>query len=245
MAPKTKLCLGCNQQFEGRPNAKACSSKCRKRIFRAKQAISREVNKLAELRAEIHDDLRNSLQSPQLAPVLAAEDLGGDGTTSLSTDNLLPNLNGLNRSEAVVSWPASNQQPKLAFPDQTIIKPSVPAPAAAQPPPQPTVQPESTILSLENRPDSAPAPTSLFAMSPASSPSAPVSTPTLPPLRGLSSEGIKLKLLPQLRRAPFSAALAALMLVVVMTGVFASSKLFNQPPKSTPVAATHTNQPLH
>jgi len=53
MAPKTKLCLGCNQQFEGRPNAKACSSKCRKRIFRAKQAISREVNKLAELRADL------------------------------------------------------------------------------------------------------------------------------------------------------------------------------------------------
>ena len=65
MVLQTKLCAGCDQQFAGRPNAKVCSSRCRKRIFRAKQAIRHEVDKLSELKAQIKNVLKRPANSWQ------------------------------------------------------------------------------------------------------------------------------------------------------------------------------------
>jgi len=41
---KTKNCIVCRQPFSGRPNAKTCSARCRKRLQRAKSLLSREIH---------------------------------------------------------------------------------------------------------------------------------------------------------------------------------------------------------
>ena len=119
--------------------------------------------------------------------------------------------------------------------------------------PSPVPAGEPTILSLETKAgqSAAPAPSisALATASPVvSTPAIPsISPPASPPTFNFPappSFDLRNRLLPLVRRAPFSAALAALMLVVIISGVFASSKLFNQPSKSTPVASTLTDESL-
>ncbi len=95
MSPLSKICPGCNNPFEGRPNAKACSPRCRKRIFRAKQALNQEVEKLAELRGQMEDGLKTSLGLQVLAPAMA--EASSDDYIDVTEDSL-PEVGGLGRS---------------------------------------------------------------------------------------------------------------------------------------------------
>ncbi|MGA3150756.1 MAG: hypothetical protein ABSD10_04120, partial [Candidatus Saccharimonadales bacterium] len=43
---KTRTCVVCNQPFKGRPNAKTCSERCRKRLQRAKTLLAHKQAKI-------------------------------------------------------------------------------------------------------------------------------------------------------------------------------------------------------
>src|SRR3989338_1518297 len=114
MALQNKICVGCNKQFEGRPNAKACSSKCRKRFFRARQAIAQEVEKLAQLRDEIKQDIHGSLALPALAPAEAEETVSDyEPDDDLNSQPEL--LDSLDSSEAVIA-PAGLDESQVSAP---------------------------------------------------------------------------------------------------------------------------------
>jgi len=145
MSPPTRLCPGCNNPFAGRPNARVCSSRCRKRIFRAKQSLQHEVQKLAELRQSAIADIQNSLVPRQLA-TLAAEtpsDFGDDTSLGLSAFDSFES-----------SFADAGSMPTPVHPVGHIIRPQpAPLPVAQPVRPQPQMLPE--IKSLETRPTAA------------------------------------------------------------------------------------------
>ncbi|MBI2008846.1 hypothetical protein HYS84_00355 [Candidatus Saccharibacteria bacterium] len=145
MALQNKICVGCSKQFEGRPNAKACSSKCRKRFFRARQAVKQEVEKLAELRDEIKQDIHGSLSLPQLAPAVADE-VAEDSELESPTDNQPPFLDDLSSSQAVMAPKETQAAPPVS---QDPVQPSVQT--SFQPVEEPVFS-QPPIISLEPPP---------------------------------------------------------------------------------------------
>ncbi len=141
MSPQTKICPGCNNPFEARPNAKVCSSRCRKRLHRAKQSLQREVQKLAELRQAAIADIQSSLAPPQLATAAAEAlpDLDSDTLPELPDE--LPEPVSFDHSLAEIETPTAVHPVGHIITPQPSIPPSTPPTPVAQPlMPQPTIQ---------------------------------------------------------------------------------------------------------
>ncbi|MEK7561381.1 MAG: hypothetical protein AAB541_00770, partial [Patescibacteria group bacterium] len=148
MSPQTKICPGCNSPFEARPNAKVCSSRCRKRLHRAKQSLQREVQKLAELRQTAIADIQNSLVPPQLATAAAETppDFGDDISPQPSEAGFLET------SFAELETPtAVHPVGQVISPQPSIPVSTPPAPATQPVIPRP-VMATPEIQSLETQP---------------------------------------------------------------------------------------------
>ncbi len=154
---KSKLCPGCNTLFKGKDSAKTCSARCRKRIERAKKALTREAHLLAQ---SAESALKSSSQAihsfesvafPQLAPPLATETADNYSSDTVQ-DEPPTDWGDLNWSAAdtMPGWatpatPVPDPTPTTPHPVGHIISPQPPAVPATQSaplaPPTPGPQP--------------------------------------------------------------------------------------------------------
>ena len=246
MALQNKICVGCSKQFEGRPNAKACSSKCRKRFFRARQAVKQEVEKLAQLRDEIKQDIHGSLSLPQMVPVAADDDTGNSGLENF-VDDQPEFMDSLNSSEVVteapVEEPIYSQPPIIPLeplppaPDKWEqlqnswqTPPAAPAPAQTAPEqvPAPKTMPVQTLSPLESLPAAAPA---LLETTPYEAPT--LENAPMMPINSLETTTAAPKspiLANWFKNKPFAVTLAFVVLISLASGIFAITGLMRQSP---------------
>ncbi len=232
MALQSKTCLGCNKQFDGRPNAKVCSSKCRKRFFRARQAIEQEVQTLADWRMKISQDLQNALVPQQLTPVTADDGLQ-TYDSDYPADDSAKLLDSLNSSEAVIA----PTEPRVVTPTPPAAVPAL-APIASVAPPPVYSQAPPPIISLEARPNAEqwqglqnswqnePAPQTIFSSQPSQPPAAQaVSYIPDPTIESNSSPPIN-----WFKSKPLVASTIFVVLIVLLGGFFALSGLLRHTP---------------
>ena len=168
-----KNCQTCNTKFDGRRDAKTCSVRCRKRLQRAKTVILHEAGVIKQDAEQLINTLKGEIIPVNLLPAsavaeepLAEESLGlSDDNQGFDDSNWQPQYLDLASSADFAS--SSTAQPiagiGYARPAKSSVPPA-PLPVSAQPPvptneqlartvqplPQPVVQPEPTILALEN-----------------------------------------------------------------------------------------------
>ncbi|MBI1952116.1 hypothetical protein HYS42_00135, partial [Candidatus Saccharibacteria bacterium] len=139
---KTKICLSCSQLFRGRSDAQTCSERCRKRLYRAKQALVNDAKSIENsAKNALHSATESfkSLQSALAADLLPVADTeaGFIGNTSTPTLQTPPPTPAMPMAQMAVSNTLAPQvRPTPALTPRPAVvprPPSIPTPSPLPP----------------------------------------------------------------------------------------------------------------
>jgi len=167
---KTKNCIVCRQPFSGRPNAKTCSARCRKRLQRAKSLLSREIHeaetaehKIEKWAEEVVKSLENRvgatateegfasvpMSAAPAVPVAPLSDLQGSTPQTVTPVTVSPPPLGQTTQPATISSQLPSSQPAGVMPTTPMFvaraQASTPASAVRPLSPTPSVIPLESL----------------------------------------------------------------------------------------------------